>query len=261
MPFLCENKKVIRIAVMKDSLTENYNTNYYTGWLEEKTGYDIEFVYFTRGYEKEYLSAMLRMKIGSVDAVFLSDSNEIISKDEFEGFVDKTKDPNQNGIEDELALITNSSMSAFRSEELLKMAYYGNEELGKEYFERYRMEGLLSEVCTDFTTKQLQEIVNSPSDYVGAFTAQSITDILYPFCPEIIERYTFVGPLRDVNGQTHANCVSCDMGIGGYIPQNAVHKEEAFEIMDLMLSGEASVIATYGELNVDYREATEGDLS
>ncbi|NLG03933.1 MAG: hypothetical protein GX567_08930, partial [Clostridia bacterium] len=48
-----EERTVVTIAVMQDDDVQNFNTNYYTQWMEDATGYDIQFEYISEGYEKE----------------------------------------------------------------------------------------------------------------------------------------------------------------------------------------------------------------
>ena len=43
----------ITIAVPQSEFVQNFDTNYYTGWLREKTGYEIEFVTISDGYEED----------------------------------------------------------------------------------------------------------------------------------------------------------------------------------------------------------------
>ena len=44
---LTTEKKTIRVGIPTNMLVEDYDTNAYTVWLEEQTGVDIEFVYFS----------------------------------------------------------------------------------------------------------------------------------------------------------------------------------------------------------------------
>ena len=82
-----DKRTVVNIAVMQNNLVHNYNTNYYTGWLEKKTGFDINFEYISEGYEKEYLRAMLNQERGRIDAVFLPGETELISEEELEQYI------------------------------------------------------------------------------------------------------------------------------------------------------------------------------
>lgn len=119
----------------------------------------------------------------------------------------------------------------------------------------------MSEECFSYSKRQLMELVNSPEDLVGAFTSQSIADVVYSNCSDILARYVQIAPLT--TGDCDGNAVKVDYqwNIGGYIPSNSKHPKEAFELMDLMLSQEASLIAEFGEEGVDWKYSEEGDLS
>lgn len=105
------------------------------------------------------------------------------------------------------------------------------------------------------------ELVNAPDDLVGAFTSQSIADVVYPNCSDILARYIQVAPLSGEDCEGNAVRVDYQWNIGGYIPSNSKHPKEAFELMDLMLSDEASLIAEFGEEDIDWKFSEDGDLS
>ena len=73
--------KTITIAVMHNDYVKNYNTNYYTQWLEEKSGYNIKFEYVMNGYEEEYLNTMLISENSGIDAVFINNKDKILTED------------------------------------------------------------------------------------------------------------------------------------------------------------------------------------
>ena len=193
-------------------------------------------------------------------------------------------DPNGNGRNDEIPLISNESSYTLQSYNYLLNAYIYNDpyhmrmcagengELydasiqpafreGLSYCARLYKEGLLSKSCVSFSKRQLQELLNSSDDVVGAFSSQSIADIIYPNCSDILARFIQVPPLKGPDGEQYAVHVNSEIQIGGYIPSNAIHKKEAFEIMDLMLSTDASLIASFGEEGVDWRQSDSGELS
>lgn len=365
-----ENEKtVVTIAVLQNDDVQNFNTNYYTKWLEEQTGYDILFEYISEGYEKEYLNAMLHSDKGKIDAVLLPEKENLVTVEAFTNYVeeglicnmeefmtsesyyhellhqydsvlmqekicesgsyyympnmDTTRsnqnmqvmwinmgwlktlglsvpetveelknvltafrdgDPNENGIADELPLISCESSYALQSYNFILNAYIYNDPLhgriykdetgslvsilsepdfreGLETCADMHAQGLLTDECNDYSTRQLMELVNAQGDYVGVFTSQSISDVIYPNCPDILARYIQVPPLLGTDGER--NAVYCDYNpsIGGFIPANSTKAKEAFEIMNLMLSKEAALIASFGEEGVDWKFSDSGDLS
>lgn len=364
-----DDRTVVTIAVMQDDNVQNFNTNYYTQWLEEQTGYDIHFEYILEGYEKEYLYAMLTTDMGKIDAVFLPKKKNLISIAEFQSYAKKSLlfdmtelltensnfavlleqynfmsmrerlssqggiyyipnmdttrksqnmqvmwinmgwlkelglkvpktveemesvltafrdgDPNGNGLGDELPLISCESSYSTQSYNFFLNVYIYNDPLHNRMYvdengtfakaltqpefreglkvcaDMYK-QGLLTDECDYYSQRQLMELVNSPEDLVGAFTSQSIADIIYPNCADILARYIQVPPLLGADGERNAVYSDYEPSIGGYIPANSTHKKEAFEIMDLMLSKEASFIASFGEEEVDWMFSENGDLS
>ena len=324
--------RTVTVAIMRDPLIENYDTNYYTRWLEEQTGYNIEFVFISKGYGEQYLKSLLLDTRGKVDAVFLPEDEEILSKkafaeyvsggyvcdlsayakessnisalrdggafyymprmkngkkdmnfgiiwlnahwltklslkipetfDEFESVLRafSERDPNGNGIADELPLVTNFGGGTIGFEDVARY-YMDNAAAAIEYCSKLRGVGLLSDACSGFSNRQMREIINASEECIGAFASKSISDYVYPNGSDVISRYVAVPPFKDVAGGRPGQGSAPVDEIGGFIPENAVHKQEAFEIMDLMLSENASIIATYGEKGVDYRDSAEGEIS
>ncbi len=362
-------KTVVTIAVSQDDNVKNFSTNYYTNWLEEQTGYDIQFEYILEGYKKEYLYAMLTSDTGKIDAVFLPEKESLLAMEEFQTYVEdgliydmtelltedsnfsallkqfdfisgrdklssqggiyympnmettrksqnmqvmwinmgwlkalglkvpetveelemvltafRDGDPNGNGLADELPLISCESSYATQSYNFILNAYIYNDPLHNRMYvdesgylasilnepdfkeglktcaDMYS-QGLLTDECNFYSQRQLMELVNSQGDYVGAFTSQSIADIIYPNCPDILARFIQIPPLLGINGERNAIYSDYSPSIGGYIPANSAHAKEAFEIMDLMLSREASFIASFGEEGIDWKFSESGDLS
>lgn len=196
----------------------------------------------------------------------------------------REQDPNQNDIQDELPLISCEEDISLCSYYYLINAFtyynpntsgvYRNEHndivyaptgdsfrAGLEYVHNLYQSEVLSDVCFHFTKRQLMEFVNAPQDLVGAFTSRSIADVVYPNCSDILARYIQVAPLTTKECEGNAVKMDYQWNIGGFIPSNSRHPEEAFELMDLMLSEEASLIAEFGEEGVDWKYSEEGDLS
>ena len=355
-----ERKAVkVTVAVPHNKFVRNFDTNYYSDWLRKKTGYDIEFVTISEGYEEEYLSTMLRAGEGRVDAVLLPGDKHYIDRnimtsfaidgliedltdravqgtrikrvlDEAEGAdslneefggrlffvprIDTGKkqrnmqvlwinigwlkklsmqvpettgdlkevltafrdmDPNGTGKHDEIPLISNTTDDPYRSCYFLLNAFsyvdptkdriIGDSEKdfeeGLKYCRNLYEEGLLSDSCNDYSIKQVRELVNAPDDLVGAFTSKSITDIVYLNCQDVLARFIQVPPLKGPAGEQNAVALDNEIFIGGFIPANAKHKDEAFNLMEFMLSEEGSLISGFGEENTDWRNAVNGELS
>lgn len=364
-----QQKQTVTIAVFQDDQVQNFNTNYYTEWLEKQSGYDLKFCYIPEGYEKEYLSTMLNSDNNTIDAVFLPKERNVFKAEEWDAYVKegliqnladymtedcnlnrlfmqyadyglyeqmkagngiyympnmdtarktqnmqilwinmkwlkkldlqipktttelvqvleafRDKDPNGNGERDELPLISCDISYPMQSYNYLLNAFIYNDPVnGRLYLDKegnlknaskeeafrqgllYCNElyttGLLAGECFSYTSRQIRELVNAPEDLVGAFTSKSIADVIYANCPDRLAKFIQVPPLTGETGETYAVWVNYVPQIGGYIPSNSKHSEAAFQVMDLMLSEEASLIAEFGEEGVDWKHSEQVDLS
>lgn len=193
-------------------------------------------------------------------------------------------DPNGNGLADELPLISCESNEALQSYHYLLNAFFYQDPLhgqmliqnnggaayaatdsavreGLKYCAGLFEEGLLSDTCLLFSRRQLTELANAQEDMVGAFTSQSIADVIYPDCSNILARFIQVPPIKGPKGEQHAVYSDLHASIGGYIPANSTHPKEAYELMDLMLSEQAALIDSFGEEGIDWKYSENGDLS
>ncbi|MFA9466262.1 MAG: extracellular solute-binding protein [Velocimicrobium sp.] len=193
-------------------------------------------------------------------------------------------DANKNGKQDEIPLISCEEEYALQSYNYLLNAFVPNDPVrgrlflnsagtivdafhqdafreGLTYCHTLYGEGLFAKEGFTFSKKQVQELVNDPANLVGAFTSQSIADIVYANSPDVLTRYIQVPPLAGPTGEKHAIMLEPEPCFGGMIPINSSHKKEACAIMDLMLSKEASLIAEFGEEGVDWKFSKQSDLS
>ena len=196
----------------------------------------------------------------------------------------KESDPNGNGIRDEVPLIGCEEEYSYQSYNYLLNAFIPNDPVrgrfyynnsnklvcapekvqfrkGLEYCRMLYQKDLLVKESFMFTKRQVQELINDPANLVGAFTSQSIADLVYANSPDVIARYIQVPPISGPDGEKNAIMLDLEPNYGGVIPANSSHKYEAFQIMDLMLSREASLIAEFGEENVDWQFSQISDLS
>ncbi len=361
---------VVTIAIMQDDKVQDYNTNYYKTWLENKTGYQINFVYIQPNYYKEYVRALLRAKEGSIDAIFFPKDREILTEEEFKAYINsgsftnllefmdegtnlyklfetyrevkmkdnmtdsdggvyympnmdtsrqaknfqvlwinlswlkklgirvpkttqelqevlrafKAYDANENGIQDEIPLLSCESKYELQSYNYLLNAFIPNDPYRKRFYlnpegnitcalaqEEFReglkycrtlyKEELLAKEGFYFTQRQIQELINDPANLVGAFTSKSISDLVYTNSADILSRYIQVPPIEGPFSNRNAIRQDYVLSYGGIIPINSMHKKEAFHIMDFMLSEEASLIGLFGEEGVDWKFSEESDLS
>lgn len=195
----------------------------------------------------------------------------------------KSKDPNKNGILDEMPIVGSASkdnqflpyflMNAFVYTDFENaFLYLKNSELcfaptsdewreGLRYCKKLYDEGLLTNDCFDYSSRQLIAAANDSRNLVGALTAESITDVIFDSSPELLNAFTHIPPLQGPSGERNAVIKTPRAYPGGIITSSCKNPESVFKLMDFMLSEEAFLIAAYGEENVDWRRAELGDLS
>ena len=190
----------------------------------------------------------------------------------------KTRDPNGNGVADEIPLAGATDDYVYAPEELLLNSFVYNDPYhsrfalsgaagetvaGSEAFREglafcaslYR-EGLFDERALSLA--QLSELVNSP---VGAFTTDSISHVIYQGNPEIMARYMHVAPLLGPHGVRYALYAESKAAVGAIIPARSARRDDAERLLDTMLTPEASLIARYGEQGVDWELSDGSDVS
>lgn len=195
----------------------------------------------------------------------------------------KEKDPNRNGLADEIPLIGSLDSYPLNPCEYLLNSFIYNDPfnsrfakesgkeffvpatddfgLGLEYLKRLYDENLLDKRTFSYSKDELEEIINSPLSLVGAFTTDSIADVLYRGNPEIMARYIHVPPLKGDTGEQNSLYVEKQPKIGAIIPKKAFHKETAELVLKMMGTPEASLIARFGEEHEDWEYADGSDVS
>ena len=195
----------------------------------------------------------------------------------------KEGDPNKNGIKDEIPFVGAGGEYALSPVEFILNAYiyndpghsrYGiNEEAdvlyaatdefreGIAYCNRLYEEGLLDDSIWDGDLVLLRELCNSEADIVGAFTANSISDVVYRGNPEVLARYIHVPPLKGPGGEENALYTDPSPKVGAIITGRSAKKDQAAKLLDLMITPEASLVARYGEQGVDWDYSDGSDVS
>ncbi|MCR5249294.1 MAG: hypothetical protein K6E50_01665 [Lachnospiraceae bacterium] len=194
----------------------------------------------------------------------------------------RDRDPNGNGLADEIPLAASWESYASSPVEFLLNSYVYNDPyhsrfgIGEEagapvagtdafreglvFAHGLYEEGLLADAGMA-SVRQLSELVNSPADLVGAFTTASVSDVIYPGNPEILSKYTYVAPLAGPEGVQNALYAENRPEVGAIITERSTRKEEAKLLLDTMLGEEASLIARFGEQGVDWDYSAGTDVS
>ncbi|MBQ9458574.1 MAG: extracellular solute-binding protein [Oscillospiraceae bacterium] len=195
----------------------------------------------------------------------------------------QTRDPNGNGVADEIPLAGAADDYAYLPTELLLDAYVYNDPYhsrlissgagretvaaedafreGLSFCAALYRDGLLDARVYERSLSQLAELVNSPEALVGAFTTDSISKVIYQGNPEIMARYMHVAPLKGPRGVQNALYVEREPSVGAIIPARSTRQDDARRLLDTMLSSEASLIARYGEQGVDWEFSDGSDVS
>ncbi|MCR5155644.1 MAG: extracellular solute-binding protein [Butyrivibrio sp.] len=196
----------------------------------------------------------------------------------------RDRDPNGNGLRDETALLSANDKTACRASELLMESYVYNDPYhdrlfkdeagnvidaaktgeyaeGTAYIDDLKREGLLVGEDEDWSLSAFTELINSPEDMVGAFTADSLSGVIYQGNPEILARFMHVAPLKGPEGAQNALYAGEEMEVGAIICASSEHRDEAQKLLDIMMTKEASLIARYGEEGVDWDYSDGTDVS
>ncbi len=192
----------------------------------------------------------------------------------------RDRDPNENGLADELPFAGTFEAYAFSPAEFILSSYVYND----PYHSRYGF-GAEKENCLAATEefrkglsfcrelfderllilrgdkRELAELINSPVCLVGAFTAESISDMIYQGNPEILAKYIHVSPPAGPEGKQNAWYSFHEPEVGAVIVGRSTKKEEARLFLKTMLTKEASLIAGYGQQGTDWDFSDGTDVS
>lgn len=192
----------------------------------------------------------------------------------------KNNDPNGNGFCDEIPLIGCNEEYYFNPCNFLINAFTSYDPIhcgiredgtnavcedefrdGLKYCRELFEEGLIDNNSFSYSESEFLELINSPGDFVGAFTTDSIGDAIYLGNTEIMAHYVHVPPLTGPDGACNAIFTVRGDYVGAIIPKTAPHVKEAEILLDTMLTEEASLIAGYGEEGVDWEYSDGIDVS
>lgn len=195
----------------------------------------------------------------------------------------KNLDPNRNGKKDEIPLV--GSMESYSLNPLFfllnayvycdpyhTMFYVENgrqlftpesDEFrkGVEYCRELYEEKLLAERCFCYSARQLSEIINNSRELVGAFTSDSIGEVIYQGNPEIMAKYICIMPIEGPEEARNALYVKHDPTVGAIIVNGTGKESLCEELLDKMMTAEASLIARFGEQGVDWDYSDGLDVS
>ncbi len=194
----------------------------------------------------------------------------------------KTRDPNGNGVADEIPLAGASNQTSLQSYNYLINAFIYNDpdnsrmyiddgavkfapmtdewRQAMRYINMLYADGLLHPFQFTLNAAQLSELANSPEDILGGFTSGSVTDVLLQSSPEVINRFIYLAPVAGANKRRLSTVRTPLPRIGGVVTSSCNNPEAAFKLLDFMLSEEAFLISWYGEQGVDWEYAALTDI-
>lgn len=192
----------------------------------------------------------------------------------------KEQDPNGNGLADEIPMaggtgwnqnpivyLMNSFIYANGSNYLnvengqLSTAFTTEEwREGLRFCKKLVDEGLLTPLAFTQDQNQLQAMIqNTDAEIVGSFAAASVSALLANY-PNMYD-YEGLGVLTGPNGVGWSVYTPSLPVAQGQITTDCQNPEAAFRMMDYLWSYDAATICRYGEKDVDWREAVEGDVA
>ncbi len=194
----------------------------------------------------------------------------------------QTRDPNGNGIQDEIPLAGSNDVPSEQIYNFIINAFvYNDAENSRLYIEdgavrfapvtnewRAAMQ-YLNELYADglidpfsYGHNTLASLANDEWDVLGGFASQSVTDVLFLANPELINDFSHIAPLAGAGGARNATVRTPLPRPAGVITSSCENPEAVFKLFDLMMSEEAFLIGRYGEENVDWAPAgiTDNDF-
>ena len=194
----------------------------------------------------------------------------------------RDRDPNGNGIADEIPLAGSTESSVllpfnflinsfvYNDWENARMAVQGGKVFFAPITPQWRQAMLycrslykeeLLPRSFSFSEEQLVRLANDPRDLIGGFTATSINDVLLQSSPEVTSRFVQILPLTGPEGVCSSVVTTSLPRPGSVITAFCRDPEAVFLLMDTMLSEEASLAGRYGEQGVDWDLAEAGSIS
>lgn len=194
----------------------------------------------------------------------------------------KEKDPNGNGIADEIPLLggTNGGEAWFKDfisaaflpinpqsnylyldKGKVKVAYFEKEyKEAIKYMNKLCKEGLLSPSSFTSDGAQTRQTVQNPNAVqVGFFTTMAPTYL--NGSDERKEGYKILPPLTQKDGTGYAVYAPSIPVNSFFITKNCANPEAAFRLGDIMMSEEMTIWSRFGKMGVDWLEATPDQKS
>ncbi len=139
--------------------------------------------------------------------------------------------------------------------------YTDNFRKGLEYCAQLYSEGLISKQLFQFDETQLISVCNAPNFLVGMFTAKDLSDVLSVNSPELFSNFIAIAPISSEISEGYSALQVIKPDVGAVILANSKKAQHVFKVLDIMCSEQAYLIGHFGEPNVNWHEASPGDIS
>lgn len=201
----------------------------------------------------------------------------------------KTKDPNGNGLNDEIPLVgfAKSGNGDIITNLLNSFLYYPAtwegvalcaDDEGKIYvpyqqdafregmrwIAKCHAEGLISDLSFSqdrYGLQAMTDLTGDAPDVVGSAMSHRSYMFASHATAERRPHYTTIGPLVGPEGVAYASTWKAEPGYVNFITTDCEHPDVAFAVLDFMTSAESTLTARYGRENEYWRYATEEEIA
>jgi len=190
----------------------------------------------------------------------------------------KTKDPNKNGLADEIPLVGHTGNTYWIEFLMNPFVYAGDKNFftvedgkvglayttegwkeGLKFMKKLVSEDLLSPLSFTQDSKAYVSLLSNQPTIVGSFVQAGTSSI--PANDIRRTQYVGIAPLIGNNGTQYASYEPSVAEIAMIISKNCKDPAAAFMLGDLMVSEELSIHTRWGQKGVDYLEPRPGDVS
>lgn len=278
---LTENDKFLSLDeyITDDTVLGNIFSEYSQYNLDKLLTYSDDNIYYFPKFEPSRVSKNAQTMWINIDWLKTLNMSIPTTTDELYDVLQafKTMDPNKNGIADEIPLVSAVDDTAVNSYNFLANAFIDTDPLQSNFFmhegevlfapttqswrealiysNKLYSNGLLESFNNTLTTDDLSSLATDPNDLIGCFTCHKLEDVMANNSPEIYSLFAQVPPL---NGQ-NATIKTPDLYIGGAISSNTTLPDEAFKLLDFMMSEQAFLVSKFGEPDTDWTYAKKTD--
>ncbi len=193
----------------------------------------------------------------------------------------KEKDPNQNGLADEIPL-SGAKQALYYAYDYLINAFIYNDTYNSrmyvedgtvkfapttgqwreamKYLRSLNDEGLFYSGTFTQDTTTLTQIALNENNVLGCFEGLGHDLVLTTSDQDVLDRWTYMPALTGPDGAHFVSYAAPGVSPGAVITTKCEYPEIAMRVLDAMMSYEGSLITRYGEKGVNWDDATPGSI-